>query len=86
LAGLQAQGNLQSLGLAGNLQAQQEALAGLLGARQNISNQVLGTSGITGGSNLFGTILEGLFNQPSDTAPGLNMSYADALAKGLIAL
>jgi hypothetical protein len=59
LAGLQAQGNLQSLGLAGNLQAQQEALAGLLGARQNISNQVLGNTGSLGSAagGLLGNLL-----------------------------
>ena len=86
LSGLGQQANLRSLGLAGNLQAQQEALASLMAGRQNVANQVLGTGGTTGGSNLFGNILGGLFNQPSDTAPGLNMSYANALAQGLIAL
>jgi hypothetical protein len=59
MAGLTAQGNLQSLGLAGNLQAQQEALAGLLSSRQNVANQVLGTSGT---SNLFGNLLGNILN------------------------
>jgi hypothetical protein len=85
LAGLNTQGNLRSLGLAGNLQAQQEALAGLLGARQNVANQILGNQGALGG--IAGNLLSGLFNQtPSDIAPGTNMTYAQALANGLVAL
>jgi hypothetical protein len=67
MAGLTAQGNLQSLGLAGNLQAQQEALAGLLSSRQNVANQVLGTSGT---SNLFGNLLGNILNP--NTAGAIN--------------
>jgi len=76
LAGLQAQGNLQSLGLAGNLQAQQEALAGLLGARQNVANQVLGNTGAVGG--MFGNLLGGLLNTPTS---GYDQATLNALAQ-----
>jgi hypothetical protein len=62
LSGLWQQANLRSLGLAGNLQAQQEALASLMAGRQNVANQVLGTGGTTGGSNLFGNILGNIMN------------------------
>jgi hypothetical protein len=62
LSGLGQQANLRSLGLAGNLQAQQEALASLMAGRQNVANQVLGTGGTTGGSNLFGNILGNIMN------------------------
>lgn len=85
LSGLNAQGNLRSLGLAGNLQAQQEALAGLLGSRQNVANQILGNQGALGG--IAGNLLDSLFKQTiSDIAPGTNMTYAQALANGLVAL
>jgi len=59
LAGLNAQGNLRSLGLAGNLQAQQEALASLMSGRQNVANQILGNQGALGSAagSLLGNIL-----------------------------
>jgi hypothetical protein len=82
---LNAQGNLRSLGLAGNLQAQQKALDALAVGRSNVANQILGNQGTLGG--LAGNLLGGLFNQtPSDIAPGTNMTYAQALANGLVAL
>ncbi len=62
MAGLSQQANLQSMGLAGNLQAQQEALAGLLSSRQNVANQVLGTSGTTRSGGLLGGLLGNVLN------------------------
>ena len=62
MAGLSQQANLQSMGLAGNLQAQQEALAGLLSSRQNVANQVLGTSGTTKSGGLLGSLLSNVLN------------------------
>jgi len=62
MAGLAQQANLQSMGLAGNLQAQQEALAGLLSSRQNVANQVLGTSGTTRSGGLLGGLLGNVLN------------------------
>jgi hypothetical protein len=82
---LDTQAKLRSLGLAGNLQAQQEALASLMSGRQNVANQILGNQGALGSAA--GNLLSGLFNQtPSDIAPGTNMTYAQALANGLVAL
>ena len=56
---MDTQAKLRSLGLAGNLQAQQEALAGLLGSRQNVANQILGNQGALGSAagSLLGNIL-----------------------------
>jgi hypothetical protein len=62
MAGLAQQANLQSMGLAGNLQAQQEVLAGLLSSRQNVANQVLGTSGTTRSGGLLGGLLGNVLN------------------------
>ena len=73
MAGLSQQANLQSMGLAGNLQAQQEALAGLLSSRQNVANQVLGTSGTTRSGGLLGGLLGNVTGSTgSTTNPYLN--------------
>jgi hypothetical protein len=77
LAGLNAQGNLRSLGLAGNLQAQQKALDALAVGRSNVANQILGNQGTLGG--IAGNLLGGLLN-PSITS-GYDQATLNALGQ-----
>jgi hypothetical protein len=77
LYGLDTQAKLRSLGLAGNLQAQQEALASLMSGRQNAVNQVLGNQGALGSAA--GSFLGGLFN-PSITS-GYDQATLNALGQ-----
>ena len=82
--GLPQVGNAQALGINAKLRADEEALAALVGGRRNVANQLLGQNGSNIGS-LINTAV-GLFNQPSNYLPGTNITYADALNQGLIAI
>jgi hypothetical protein len=85
--GIEASGTLQRQGIADMLARQLAATAARSGANQQLTQSLFGGAGGTassGGSSLFGSILSSMFG-PSDIVPGLNMTYADALSKGLIA-
>jgi len=78
---------LQRQGLQDLLARQLQATAARAGSNQQLTQSLFGgaTGGTSsGGSSLFGSLLSNLF-APSDTVPGLNMTYAEALSKGLIA-
>jgi len=82
--GLPQVASTQRLGIASNLAAQQAALDAQAVGRTNVANQLLGQNGSNIG-NLINTAV-GLFNQPSNYLPGTNITYADALNQGLIAI
>ena len=82
--GLPQVAGTQRLGIASNLAAQQAALDAQAVGRTNVANQLLGQNGSNIG-NLINTAA-GLFNQPSNYLPGTNITYADALNQGLIAI
>jgi len=82
--GLPQVATTQRLGIASNLAAQQAALDAQAVGRTNVANQLLGQNGSNIG-NLINTAV-GLFNQPSNYLPGTNITYADALNQGLIAI
>jgi uncharacterized protein (DUF697 family) len=82
--GLPQVAGTQRLGIASNLAAQQAALDAQAVGRTNVANQLLGQNGSNIG-NLINTAV-GLFNQPSNYLPGTNITYADALNQGLIAI
>jgi hypothetical protein len=85
--GIQSAAGLQRQGLQDMLSRQLAATAARSGANQQLTQSLFGGAGGTassGGSSLFGSILNSMFG-PSDIVPGLNMTYADALSKGLIA-
>lgn len=82
--GLPQVASTQRLGIASNLAAQQAALDAQAVGRTNVANQLLGQNGSNIGS-LINTAV-GLFNQPSNYLPGTNITYADALNQGLIAI
>ena len=82
--GLPQVASTQRLGIASNLAAQQAALDAQAVGRTNVANQLLGQNGSNIG-NLINTAA-GLFNQPSNYLPGTNITYADALNQGLIAI
>ena len=82
--GLNQIGQTERTGIASNLAAQQAALDSLAIGRTNVANNLLGP----GGANI-GNIVNaatGLLNQPSNYVPGTDITYADALAQGIIAL
>ena len=85
--GIQSAGVLQRQGLQDALSRQLAATAARSGANQQLTQSLFGgaTGGTSsGGSSLFGSLLSSMF-APSDIVPGLNMTYAEALSKGLIA-
>jgi len=85
--GIESSAVLQRQGLQDMLSRQLAATAARSGANQQLTQSLFGGAGGTassGGSSLFGSILSSMFG-PSDIVPGLNMTYADALSKGLIA-
>ena len=85
--GIESAGVLQRQGLQDALSRQLAATAARSGANQQLTQSLFGgaTGGTSsGGSSLFGSLLSSMF-APSDTVPGLNMTYAEALSKGLIA-
>jgi hypothetical protein len=85
--GIQSAAGLQRQGLQDMLSRQLAATAARSGANQQLTQSLFGGAGGTassGGSSLFGSLLSSMF-KPSDIVPGLNMTYADALSKGLIA-
>jgi len=89
--GLNQIGQTERTGIASNLAAQQAALNSLAIGRTNVANNLLGPGGANIGNianaatGLFNAAT-GLFNQPSNYVPGTDITYADALAQGLIAL
>jgi len=83
-AGLNQIGQTERMGIASNLASQQAALDALAIGRTNVANNLLGTNGANVG-NIVNAVTE-LFNQPSNYVPGTDITYADALAQGLIAL
>jgi hypothetical protein len=82
--GLPQVASTQRLGIASNLAAQQAALDAQAIGRTNVANQLLGQNGSNIGSLINSAV--GLFNQPSNYLPGTNITYADALNQGLIAI
>lgn len=82
--GLQQVGQTERLGIASNLASQQAALDALAVGRSNVANNLLGQNGANVGNIV--NAVTGLFNQPSNYVPGTDITYADALAQGLIAL
>lgn len=89
--GLGQMAQTERTGIASNLASQQAALDALAIGRTNVANNLLGPGGVNVGNiaNAAGNAINavtGLFNQPSNYVPGTNITYADALAQGLIAL
>ena len=82
--GLGQMAQTERTGIASNLAAQQAALDALAIGRSNIANNLLGANGANVGNIV--NAATGLFNQPSNFLPGTDITYADALAQGLIAL
>jgi len=82
--GLGQMAQTERTGIASNLAAQQAALDASAIGRSNIANNLLGANGANVGNIV--NAATGLFNQPSNFLPGTDITYADALAQGLIAL
>ncbi len=82
--GLGQMAQTERTGIASNLASQQAALDALAIGRTNVANNLLGANGANVGNIV--NAATGLFNQPSNYVPGTDITYADALAQGLIAL
>lgn len=83
-AGLNQIGQTERTGIASNLASQQAALDALAVGRTNVANNLLGPGGVNVGNIV--NAATGLLNQPSNYVPGTDITYADALAQGIIAL
>ncbi len=83
-AGLNQIGQTERMGIASNLASQQAALDALAVGRTNVANNLLGPGGVNVGNIV--NAATGLLNQPSNYVPGTDITYADALAQGIIAL